>query len=61
MRGRCDWDEEACSSAAAGNQLFVLQWLRYHGCPWDWKTWSRAAEEGHENVAHWAKVNGCPR
>lgn len=28
---RCDWDEEACSSAAGGGHLFVLQWLRYHG------------------------------
>jgi hypothetical protein len=31
----CDWNEQACLSAAANGKLDTLRWLREHGCPWN--------------------------
>lgn len=56
----CRFCRGICASAAAGNQLHVLQWLRANDVPWDNKTILWAREEGHSDVEAWAIQNGCP-
>ena len=55
---------EACSLAARGGHLEVLQWLHNTGCPWNERMASPcyfAAEGGHLEVLKWLHDTGCPR
>ena len=56
---KCPWNEGTCASAAAGGNLYILDWLRGHGCPWDTNTCSMAASGGHLDILKWARENGC--
>ena len=49
----------ACTSAAYGGHLHVLQWLREYGCDWDYTTCLLAAKSGHVELLRWARENGC--
>ncbi|KAL6054473.1 Ankyrin repeat-containing domain [Balamuthia mandrillaris] len=54
------WSSWACSNAAKGGHLHVLQWLREQGCSWDHTTCNQAALKGHLEVLRWAREQGCP-
>lgn len=69
----CPWKEQnegdqphvggkACSSAAKGGHLHVLQFLRsqHVNAKWNGKTPMKAAERGHLEVLRWAIENRCP-
>ena len=51
---------DACSLAAAGGHLEVLQWLHSTGCPFDTVTCAAAAAGGHLKVLKWLHSTGCP-
>lgn len=50
----------ACSEAAAGGHLLVLQWLKAQGVPWDAHTTIRAAQGGHLAVLQWTQQQQQP-
>ena len=50
----------ACTGAAEGGQLEILQWLRANGCAWDSQTSWWAVSKGDVEVLRWARENGCP-
>lgn len=56
-----DKDVCACSQAAEGGHLHVLQWLRENGCPWSEWTCAYAAYGGHLHVLRWLRANGGGR
>src|SRR5690606_28514498 len=45
--------KDACTAAARGGQLAVLQWLREQRCFWDARTMEAAAAGGHLDVIKW--------
>jgi hypothetical protein len=49
----CPWDEQACTNAAVGGHLGMLQWLRAQEppCPWDAGVVARTAFcHGHADI-----------
>eukprot|EP00173_Palmaria_palmata_P000761 Plantae.Rhodophyta-Palmaria_palmata.ctg13768.p1 GENE.Plantae.Rhodophyta-Palmaria_palmata.ctg13768~~Plantae.Rhodophyta-Palmaria_palmata.ctg13768.p1 ORF type:complete len:319 (-),score=6.47 Plantae.Rhodophyta-Palmaria_palmata.ctg13768:57-941(-) len=50
----------ACTNAAIGGHLELLQWLRANDCPWGTETAWRAARNGDTPMLQWMKANGCP-
>ncbi len=50
----------ACTSAAFGGHLEVLQWARGQGSPWNAQTCANAAHNGHLEMLQWARSQGCP-
>ena len=50
----CCMTEVACTYAAMGVHLEVLQWLRARGCPWDEHVLISAVTNGFVKVAGWA-------
>ena len=55
----CPWDEETCTSAAAGGHLGCLKFAE-NGCPWDELTCSLATRNGHLECLKYAHENECP-
>ena len=55
----CPWDPSVCASAAAGDQLTVLQFLRAYGCDWDTTTCAVAATLRSDEILRWARENGA--
>jgi hypothetical protein len=54
------WCARTCASAAEGNQLDTLIWLRSNGCPWNtWTCWT-AVDKGNLKMLEWIRYNGCP-
>ncbi|KAJ1425047.1 hypothetical protein B484DRAFT_94261 [Ochromonadaceae sp. CCMP2298] len=53
----CLWNTDACSIAANGGHLEVLQWMRAHHppCPWDRDTCLIAAQ-GRIEVVQWVRT-----
>jgi hypothetical protein len=69
----CDWNGlqkwtvGACTSAAGGGHLDVLQWLRdpvvhapHPPCQWDMRVSYEAAAEGHLELMQWARAQEPP-
>ena len=54
------WMNYACSAAASGGYLELLQFARECGCSWDESTCAAAATYGHLELLQWAWDNGCP-
>ena len=50
MNNESAWDESACSQAAEGGHLEILEWLRSEGCRWDEE---RCRTLGEPNIVRW--------
>ena len=48
----CPWDAVTRITAAACDDLEVLQWARAHDCPWNLEICAEAALSGHLEVLH---------
>jgi hypothetical protein len=56
----CDWDEDACSSAAVEGHYETLKWLRDNGCPWDvGDVCVRGAQSGSIAILQYALDQGA--
>ena len=56
----CEYVKGACSGAAHGGHLEILQWLRANDFPWNSRTCEEAAKGGFLEVLKWARINNCP-
>jgi len=48
------------ASAAFGEQLEVLKWLRANGCEWNSEVSEIAARDGYLEILKWLRANECP-